>query len=173
MRFKDIFCADKDIQDWGEWRQMKMPPSAFPMSRGPKRSYRLGSVFRWRIVKFGALGQNFRLLIAYRDDIEEYRSLLGMDVAGDTRLIAEVCFHGTHPGWHVHADCGDVRNMPTGIQRWPEKRRLPSGRSFHRSTTYVTALSRMNDAHALEIAVSRFNLLKNADDLFGRTQGGR
>lgn len=150
-----------------------MPPSAFPMSKGPKRSYRLGSAFRWRIVKFTALGQSFRLLIAYRDDIEEYRSILGMDVGGDTRLVAEICFHGTHPGWHAHADCGDVRNMPIGIQRWPERKRRPRGRAFHRSTTYVTALSKMNDAHALEIAASRYNLHKKPDDLFGRAQGGR
>lgn len=173
MHFKHIFRADKDILDWGEWKQVKMPPSAFPMSHGPKRSYRLGSAYRWRVVKFRALGETFRVLIAYRDDVEEFRSILGMDVSGDTRIVAEFCFHGTHPGWHAHADCGDVRAMPTGVQRWPGMRRRPKGRSRHRNTTYVAGHSRMNDAHALEVAARRFNLHQKPGELFGRKHGGK
>ena len=172
MRFKHIFRADKDILNWGEWKQEKMPPGAFPMSRSPKRSYRLGSAYRWRIVRFEALSYTFRLLIAYREDVEEYRSILGMEVGSDTRIVAEVCFHGTHPGWHSHADCGDIRSMPIGIQRWPEMRRRPSGRSHHRSKTYVTGLSKMNDAHALEVAARRFNLHQTPGEMFGHKPVG-
>jgi hypothetical protein len=172
MRFKDTFRANKEIIEWGDWKHVKMPPAAFPLSYGPKRSYRLGSAYRWRIIRFGALDHKFRVLVAYRDDIEEYISILGMEVGNDTRIIAEVCFHGSHPGWHVHADCADVRNTPIGAQRWPGMNRRPKGRSRHRRTAYVVGYSKMNDAHALEIAVKRFNLHQNADDLFGRKQGG-
>jgi hypothetical protein len=149
-----------------------MPPGAFPMSRQPKRSYRLGSVYRWRLIKFEALGATFRLLIAYRPDVEEYRSLLGMDVGEDSRVLAEYCYHGTHPGWHTHAACGDVRESPIGVMRWPEMRRRPRGRARHRRVEYVRSGKLMNDAHALDIAVTRFNLYGRGDDLFSRRTGG-
>jgi len=168
MRTKDILLADKTIVDWGQWRQQKMPVGAFPLSKSPKRSYRLGAAYRWRITRFEAIGHSFRLLVAYRTDVEEFRSLLGMDVDGDTRIIAEVSYHGSHPGWHAHSDCGDLTTAPIGVQRWPGMRRYPGGRHRHRNTNFTIVGSKMTDEQALEIAVRRYRLKPPAGDLFAR-----
>lgn len=148
-----------------------MPPGVFPLSKSPKRSYRLGAAYRWRVVKFDALGHAFRLLIAYRTDVDEFKAILGMDVSGDTRIVADLGFHGTHPGWHAHADCGDLKVAPVGVQRWPGMRRYPKARNRHRNTSFTSNQAKMNDVSALQIATDRFKLHLNAGSLFARVLG--
>lgn len=145
-----------------------MPPGAFPMSAKPKRSFRLGSAWRWRIIHFSALEHEFRLLVAYRQDIDEYLAMVGMVVENDTRIIAELCFHGSHPGWHMHFDCGNLTNAPVGVQRWPGMSRRPKGWSQHRSIKLTASGAEMNDNHALDIAANRFQL--HTDDLLSYRQ---
>lgn len=140
-----------------------MPPGAFPMSKGKKNSYRLGAAYRWRIIKFDALTHSFRLLVAYRTDVDEFRAMLGMVVGSDTRLVCEHCFHGSHPGWHVHADCGHIENNPVGVMRWPGYTRRPKSRSAHRSLQLVRGGGKLNEGYALQIAEQRFQLYSEGE----------
>jgi hypothetical protein len=56
--------------------------------------------------------------------------------------------------------------------RGPWIRRLPIGRNFHRRTVYTTYDAGMSDNAALQIAVERFNLVKERGTLFDTGHGG-
>ena len=154
MKLKDIVRANKDVTDWGKWEiGGKMPRTAFPLSRPRNRFYRLGS-YRWRVVKFTAIDQVFRLLIAYHPDKEQYRAILAMSDDNDSAVLAQYEFHGTHPGWHVLVACDDVADAPRGAMRNPWQIRFPKGKEFHRSLEFDIS----SDYHALTKAVEFFRL---------------
>jgi hypothetical protein len=50
-------------------------------------------------------------------------------------------------------------------------RRRPKARSVHRNVTFTTGGTKMNDAHALQIAVERFRLYPAGDLLSIRGRG--
>jgi hypothetical protein len=145
-----------------------MNQSVFPLSKRKKQSLKFGNLHRWRLVKFEALGETFRLLIVYHTLIENFEAYLGLDDAKETKPIATYSYHGTHPGWHMHAGCGDVRKLPTGMLQLRWLRRVPNTQSFVRRTEYVPGGGQMNDNVALDIASERFNLYNGTNDLFGR-----
>lgn len=100
MRVQDIISAPKKILDWGKTQQGNMGPSVFPLQKRKKQSYRLGNNYRWRLIKFEALGHKFRLLIAYSTQFERYQALLGREVGTDISVLMEHSYE--HSGWHVH-----------------------------------------------------------------------
>jgi hypothetical protein len=90
--------AEKTVVDPGSWQEGKMSRTAFPMSKSRSRAYRLGAGWRWRIMRFYASEHDFRLLVAFRTDKEQFIAMLGMDDGGDMKIVATLEFHGTHPG---------------------------------------------------------------------------
>lgn len=168
MRVKDILRADKNVTDAGRWRQERMPSTLWPLLKGRRRSYMLGAAYRWRLIKFTALEHIFRALIAYRQDVDEYRAYIGMDVGGDTRMILEYCYHGNHdpPGWHVHSTCGHVEELPSGVMRSPWHTRFPKGLRTHRRRTLVAEGGLMTDSLAYLIFAKRARLPYEMVDLF-------
>lgn len=167
MRAQDIINAQKDIFDWGIPKQGGMTSSAFPLLKRRKQGLRLGSNFRWRLIRFKSLQETFRILITYHTVVEHYTAYMGMEVGPDTRLIMEYAYHGTHPGWHTHTGCGDIRLLPIGMLRGPWLSRLPGARRFTRQKLYVPGGSGMTDQIALQIAAKRFKLHNKVGDLFG------
>lgn len=172
MRVKDVLRAPKSGIDWGKWHQEKMPASAFPLKKGKRRAYMLPASWRWRIVKFDAVGHSFRVLIAYRPDLEEFKALLGLDQSGDTTVLVDLAYHGTHPGWHAHSWCAPFERAVSGVMRYPGLRRIPGGRRPHRATQYVSGGGQMNDAYALQIIVERFNIAEAPGPLFSNNLKG-
>ncbi len=136
MRLKDVIRADKDVTDWGRWQRTKMTMGAFPLSRSKGRSYRLRTAYEWRIIRFKALDKDFRLLVAFNLEKEQYFAVLGLDDGRDTKVLASYEFHGTHPGWHVTAACGPIEDIPSGIKVGPWQRRIPEARTKHRRITF-------------------------------------
>jgi hypothetical protein len=155
MRLQTIILANKNITNWGKWDTGKMPRIAFPLSKSRNRFYRLGA-YRWRVVEFNALGHNFRLLVAYRTDKEQFRATLAMEHDRDMSVLASYEFHGTHPGWHISAACEDMMSVPSGVMRFPGQRRFPAARAFHRRTKFRIN----NDDDAINLAAKVFNLHK-------------
>ena len=135
MLLKDVVRAEKIVADWGRWQSGKMPRSAFPLSMSRQNFYRLGA-YRWKVIQFAALGEAFRLLIALHEPKEQFRAMLGMNAGGDTRFVASIEFHGTHPGWHALLACDPLDTLPIGIKTGPWQRRVPAARSHHRRTTF-------------------------------------
>jgi hypothetical protein len=168
MRVQEIIHAHKDVFDWGKAQQGGMTASVFPMLKRRKSGLRFGGNHRWQLIRFRSLGETFRVLIAYHTLVDNYSAYLGMDVGPDTRLIMEFAYHATHPGWHTHVGCGDVRHVPPGVVIGPWQTRLPNARSFVRRQLYTPAGGPMTDQVALQMAAKRFNLHNQAGDLFGK-----
>lgn len=161
IRVRDIRASDKDAVEWGKWDGGKMPASAFPLSRRRARSFRLGTVYRWRIIRFQACGNQFRLLLAFSLAKEQYRAILAIEWDRDLTVLASYEFHGTHPGWHLHAACDDVAQVPRGVLIGPWQRRIPRARTKHRSVEFQVR----DDDTALEVAARFFRLHKVAGQL--------
>ncbi len=160
MRLKDVILANKDITDQGKWQRTKMTTGAFPLSRSKGRSYRLRAAYEWRVIRFQALGKDFRLLIAFNLEKEQYFAVLGLDDGRDTRVLASYEFHGTHPGWHVTAACGPIEDIPSGIRVGPWQRRIPEARTKHRRITFG-----VTKENAVEVAGKFFRLYRHSETL--------
>jgi hypothetical protein len=137
-----------------------MPASAFPLSRRRSRSFRLGTAYRWRLVRFEACDQKFRLLVAFSLKKEQYRATLALERDRDLVVIASYEFHGTHPGWHLLATCGDIMTVPEGVMIGPWQRRLPKAKATHRSVSFGIKEDLTADQVALDIAARFFCLHK-------------
>jgi len=157
---KEIIACRKTVTDWGNWKSGTMSRAAFPLSHSRGNFYRLGK-YRWRLVRFGALGATFRLLIAFNDRLEQYKAMLGMDHGADTKYLASYEFHGTHPGWHAILFCDPVASLPDGIKTGPWQKRIPRARHRHRRLDFgVTELN------ALGIACEFFGLPEPVGEMF-------
>jgi hypothetical protein len=131
-----------------------MPASAFPLSRRRQGSFRLGTAYRWRLVRFEACGYRFRLLLAFSVAKEQYRATLALEDERDLSVLASYEFHGTHPGWHLLAACDDITTVPPGVMIGPWQRRLPKARAKHRSVDFRVK----DDDTALDVAAGFFCL---------------
>ena len=123
MNVWDVRSAKKSDLKVGKWTSGSMTRSAFPLSRAKTKYYRLGSAYTWRVVTFRAGGCDYRILVSFRTDKEQFSAMLGMDDAGDMKIIARLEFHGTHGGWHIHHSTGEISAIPSGIRVGPWVRR--------------------------------------------------
>jgi hypothetical protein len=156
MRIREVILAHKSDHDWGKWSDGKMPPSAFPLSKRRSRCFRLGSSYRWRVIRFQALSAHFRVLIAYNPAKEQYFAYLACEQDRDLSIIGSLEFHGTHAGWHTLSACGEIESLQAGIMRGPWQKRFPAAHRFHRRTEYGI----INDDAALDRASRFFRLHK-------------
>ena len=145
MKLKSIIGHKKAIVDWGAWKGGKMPRSAFPLSKSGKSL--MFRNYEWRIVKFTISDTSYRVLVAFNYAKEQYYAVLGQEIGTDSRILASYEFHGIHPGWHVHGMCDEVEDVPLGRFAGSWKRRVPSGRGYHRSNVFnVTKTNALNKA---------------------------
>ena len=91
--------------------------------------------------------------VRFRADLEQYAAILAMDDGGDMTVLARYEFHGTHPGWHVHACCENVHEIVPGRLLSPLHSRLPENGRFHRNTRF--GVTREN---AADMAIAKFGL---------------
>lgn len=149
MRVRDFIQAAKTVTKAGQWKSEKMPRTAFPLV-GTK-SLRLPATWTWRVDELeGSGGADCRLLIAIREDVEQCRAWLSVRRGRDFAVVARIEYHATHPGWHCHAECGNVDDVPVGVVRSAGQRRLPHAQAFHRDReAAVTKLDARNIAYRL------------------------
>jgi len=92
VRGQEIRNANKNVLDWGAWQVGGMQTAAFPLSKRQRRSYRLGTAYRWRVVRFEATTAAqvtiCRLLVAYSAAKEQFRATLAVENQGDMSVIA-------------------------------------------------------------------------------------
>ena len=158
MRVKDIFMAEKKILDWGKWNQGgKVPKSLFYLIKS--NQFQFGKAYRWRVIKFEALGEYFRVLVVYNLNKEQFYAHLGMEIGRDMKLLTSYEFHGTHSGWHVHSACGLIEHIPVGRQKGPWNRRIPRAKQHHRNTEYG-----VTDVNAADKACKAFNIVEEVDE---------
>lgn len=148
---KEVIRAEKQVTDWGTWNSgVRMPSGAFPLSK--QRKFRVGASHRWRIAKFLCGATEYRLLVTYRPQLEDYRCYLGRYKAGDTCLVARFEYHGTHPGWHLHADCEGGKEV-FGLSSVGH--RLPRVGQHHRNAVFGVE----SDEKAFFAAAEKFGLI--------------
>lgn len=78
--------------------------------------------------------------------------MLGVEVGGDTKVLATLERHATHKGWHAHVCCHPLEDAPAGIKRGPWVRSMNAAGKGHRVDTPA------NDDAAFARAVSFFRL---------------
>src|ERR1043166_7837463 len=100
MRVVDIIKATKASVEAGAWKTGHITRAEFPLSRVKSRRYKLGSEYRWRVVRFNAIGNEFRVLIELNVNKEIYRATLGRKNEEDITVICQHEFHKSEPGWH-------------------------------------------------------------------------
>lgn len=125
--------------------------NGFPLSKA--KGLRVGGGWHWVIIELEAGKAECRLLVAYHPAKENYLAVLGYLVGADTHVIAALEYHGTHPGWHVHGCCLSAKPGNVGRIRYPDMKRMPDGKSHHRSTVFG-----VSEADALEPAIKHFRL---------------
>lgn len=160
MRVKSIIRGEKTVTDWGEWKSgQKMPGTLFPLSKG--HSFRVRGCYNWRLVKFNCLDHEFRLLIFFRLDKQEFDAWLGQQDGNDTKVIVRLEYHATHPGWHVHTNC-ETNDTPSGRTGGKAHRQRIGRKDKNFSVT--------DDSKALYMALKSFGVVDNQLDMPRVTQ---
>ena len=153
MRLKEIIRNPKEDIDWGKWQSGRMPRKEFPLSKLKSRKYRLGASYRWRICRFSQGGENFRVWVRFRPYLGQYSAVLGVEEDGDMVVLSRYEFHGTHPGWHVHAACKNVSNIVSGRLLSQIHLRIPKQGKFHRHDKFD-----VTEDSAADKAITKFRL---------------
>jgi len=155
MKPKDLVRLPKVVTEKGSWKvvtgKAKMPATAFPLSKN--FSLQLGRNYHWRVDAAQADGLNFRILTAYQPDLEEYRAWLAIPRGSAHAVVAQLEFHGTHPGWHCHIACCDLDEVEAGQGHPRSAMRLPGGNNKHRRKEFD-----MTDSSALAKAFNFFSV---------------
>lgn len=137
MTPKDVLKAPKAVVQAGSWKvvtgKAKMPTRAFPLSR----PFQLGRNWHWRVDVLEVAGTQLRLLTAYEPQREEFRAWLSYQRGSAYVILAQLEFHGTHPGWHCHTYCKDIGDIPPGETRPRNFMRLPSTDKPHRRVDFA------------------------------------
>lgn len=149
MSLRALIRHPKTITDAGEWKTGKMPKTVFPMSK--TRFFRLGDGWHWRVVSFTDGKREFRLLVALHEYKQNAYATLGEVVGPDMKVIASAETHSTHPGWHIHANCGLTATV-AGRMRDPDMKRIPGKSRLHKP---LKTLLIPNDVFARAIAIFR------------------
>jgi hypothetical protein len=138
MKPKDVIRRPKVVTKPGEWKvvtgKAKMPAGAFPLSRS--FSVQLGRGWHWRVDHLAGGGTSLRILISFNLDIEQYRAWLAMPRGDANVIVAQLEFHGDHPGWHCHVACCDLEDVEVGQGRPRSAARIPGSSCKHRRQTF-------------------------------------
>jgi hypothetical protein len=158
MRLRDFLRAPKRVTDVGKWTSGKAAKKLLELSKG---SLSLGAQWTWRRIVLECEGREYVVVIALHEAKQNYCAHLAAAGANarDTLVLASIENHGTHPGWHVHANCSGEGGANVGRLRYPAQIRLPAKGSKHR----LRAM-RIREDEALKPVLEFFRLDTVTDD---------
>lgn len=146
-----VRSADKGEISTGKWTKgKKMPKTAFPL-RG-SQAYRLSGTWTWRLISFVAGKEDYRILLAHKDEKQEFMAMLGKLLDREMTVLCRVEHHGSHPGWHVHYQPFEKRQ--SGVIRGADEKKSTCGRGSRFGTDVVSGF----DDWAISVAHNLFNL---------------
>jgi hypothetical protein len=152
LKLRRVINSPKTVTSWGKWKSGdKMPRSAYPLS---KNQYKVTAPYTWRVIELECMAAKFRLLIAFRIDLNRYQCHFGRLVGSDMLTLARYEYHATEPGWHLHCVCDDTGRVP-GTMKCEDKR-FPHWDSFHGELEFGA----MSEELALKRAIKVFRLDK-------------
>ncbi|ALG89967.1 hypothetical protein TQ29_06885 [Actibacterium sp. EMB200-NS6] len=145
----DIIRADKQDVRIGKWETGPVPKAKFPLTRN---KLSLGRGWKWRVVTFQALRQQFVVLVAINEEKEYYRATLAMK---DGKTLKVICFHELHAdhwNWHCHLIRGNVHETFPGVLR--DKNLMSAWPVFTKRE--CTVPFNVTEESALTVAAARF-----------------
>jgi hypothetical protein len=155
MKPKDILRLPKSVVKAGEWKVVTgksvMPKMAFPLSR--TFGLQLGRNWHWRVDSVRAGTIDLRVLTAFQAETEEFRAWMSMPSGDAHVIVAQLEFHGDHPGWHAHVACCDMDDVEAGQGHPRAAGRFPGGYSNHRRKTFD-----VTESSALSMAFNFFRV---------------
>lgn len=155
LSVSEIIRADKQDIKIGDWEAGSIAKAKFPLLRS---KLSLGRGWKWRVVTFKALGEEFVVLVALSSEKESYRATLAMK---SDRTLKVLCFHELHTdhfNWHCHLIRGNVHETFPGVLR--DKNLMSAWPTF--SHGECTVPFGVTEDNALTIAAARYRF----------TQGG-
>ena len=162
MNVRDLIRSPKRLASAGKWSDggaRGMPKSAFPLSR--TRSFQLGKKWRWRVDLLDIDQGEARLLTALDAGTERFLAWLSVRRGDEYAIIARYEFHGDHPGWHVHSQCGLVSGLTAAQVKPYGTRRLPTANRRHRRIGYD-----ITEAGAVAASFRVFRVISGNEDSF-------
>lgn len=139
MKVRAAILKAKSVSEKGAWKLItgnsRMPKNAFPVGGGSPVVFARN--WHWRVDRLTSDdGEVYRLLTAYSDRLEEFRAWFAAEFGKSITLLARYEFHGSHPGWHCHAPCGEIESGDMGALRIRDCLRIPPGKGFHRDDEF-------------------------------------
>ena len=92
---------------------------------------------------------------------ERFLAWLSVRRGDEYAIIARYEFHGDHPGWHVHAQCGLVSGLTAAQVKPYGTRRLPTANRRHRRIGYD-----ITEAGAVAASFRVFRVISGNEDSF-------
>lgn len=155
-----VRSLEKETIHPGKWTSGKrMPKEAFPLR--PSQPYRLAGTWTWRVISFLAKGDEYRVLLAYKADKQEFLAMLGRLAGREITVLCRVEHHGSHPGWHVHYQPGRVKQSGVVVGADLKKRACGVNSGFG-----TDVLSGFDD-WAISLGHSLFKLPHAGGDAYG------
>jgi hypothetical protein len=163
MKPKHLLHLPKVVSQAGAWKvvtsKARMPSGAFRLSK--RHGLELGRNWHWRVdvVEDGTL--IYRLLTAFNLDHVEFRAWLSTASGDDNVIVAQLEFHGDHPGWHCHIACCDLEDVEAGQSHPRSAYRFPGGNSKHRRLAFD-----LTESSALSTAFNFFRITGTPEGSF-------
>ena len=152
-----VRSQDKANIELGNWnRSKRMPKSAFPLRIN--QAYRLPGTWTWRVLKFDVDEFQYRVLLAYKLEKQEFIAMLGLFVKDDTTVLCRVEHHGSHPGWHVHYQPGFSKQ--SGVIRGLGERK----RNCDKTSGFNNALVQGFEDWAISVSIGIFGIPQTQSD---------
>lgn len=155
ISLSEVIRAPKQDVTYGGWAEGPVARAQFPLVRS---KLSMGRGWKWRIVRFSALRQDFYVLIALNLEKEYYRATLGMKDGNTLKIICCHELHTDHWNWHCHLIRGNVHETFPGVLR--DRNNMIAWPTF--TQRECTVPFNVTEESALSIAAARF----------GFTQGG-
>lgn len=144
---KDIIRADKtNVQISRDWKSGHIPRARFSLSRAKNKAYKFGSAYKWRTISFDALGHKCTVLVLLNTGKQICRMTLGVEEAGDMKVLGHHEYHSSEPGWHCHVHRKPINKIEGGIfrkgqERWPKNEELTNNKEFNANTDNAIGLA--------------------------------
>lgn len=142
MRVRGVVRHKKTIVSDTDWRTDDIQPrfsGVYEKSRPNRNGW------QWRSV-LATDGENEYIFLSQVLEIrDEWKAWLILRVSEGASIVSRFEYHGSHPGFHIHAHCerGGIEIGPTSIN---DLMRIPSASSYHRRQIALRPSSFWNKA---------------------------
>lgn len=125
MNLKELIRAPKrSVKFLAPWSRGNIPRNQFPLLGAPRRGYKYGPTYEWRVVSFEVDGLECRVLLLMNQTRQRYKASLAIARGSEFMTVCDHEFHTPAEPWHCHAVLDEFHRVPQGVRRhfmakWP------------------------------------------------------